>query len=85
MNRASLRHILQQPASFDQARAMPLDTDVQLLLGIEPWPSSHTWTPVSEVPDFLDEDTQDEILAAFAEEYRDMAAVVGKHGQNRST
>lgn len=64
---------------------MPLDTDVQALLGIEPWLSSHTWTPVSEVPDFLDEDTQDEILVMFAEEYRGMAAVVWKHGQNIST
>lgn len=77
MNQASLRHILQQPASPSQARAMPLDPDVQVLLGIESWPSTRTWTPASEVPDFLDEDTQDETLAVFAEEYRRVAAENG--------
>lgn len=73
MRRASLRQTLEQPPSVDQARAMPRDPAAQALLGIEPWPSTRTWTPTSEVPDFLDEDNQDEVQEAFMDEYNNMA------------
>ncbi|KAM0471914.1 hypothetical protein ACHAPX_009050 [Trichoderma viride] len=73
MRRASLRQILEQPAPISQARAMPLDAEIQALLGIEPWPSGRTWTLTGETPDFLEEETQDEAQAAFGREYNNLA------------
>lgn len=85
MRRASLRQILEQPAPISQARAMPLDAEIQALLGIEPWPSGRTWTLAAEIPDALDENNQDEAQAAFGEEYNSLAEGVWKHGQKGST
>lgn len=85
MQQAHLRQVLEQPASLSQARAMPLDPAIQALLGIEPWPSTRTWTPASEVPDFLEEDNQDEVQAVLLEEFNSRAKQVRKHGQKGST
>ncbi|UKZ70894.1 uncharacterized protein TrAtP1_011865 [Trichoderma atroviride] len=73
MRRASLRQTLQQPASSNQARAMPLDQAVQALLNIEPWPSTRTWPPTAEVPDFMDEDNQDEAQEVFIDQFNNLA------------